>query len=44
MKKTVIILVILCLLLPAMQLLGAGQEESTGKELTKVTCRAGKAR
>jgi NitT/TauT family transport system substrate-binding protein len=39
MKKTVIILVILSLLLPAVQLLAEGQGEGPGKELTKVTFR-----
>jgi len=39
MKKTVVLLVMLSLLLPAVQLLGAGQEESAGQGLTKVTFR-----
>jgi len=39
MKKTVIILVILSILLPAVQLLGEGQTEGSEKELTKVTFR-----
>ena len=38
-KKTVIFLVILSFLLPAVQLLGAGQEEGPAKELTEVTFR-----
>jgi len=39
MKKTVIILVILSLLLPAVQLLAGGQSEGAEEELTEVTFR-----